>query len=54
MTNQYLSTSGVGLARAFDRFERATHAGASFTNLSSSDNTANAAPPNPAAKSFVS
>lgn len=31
MTNQYLSTSGVGLARAFDRFERATRpAGASF------------------------
>jgi Phage integrase family len=27
MTNQYLSTSGIGLARAFDRFERARGAG---------------------------
>jgi integrase len=40
MANQYLSTSGIGLARAFDRFERARQepsAGESVNNSSSSE-----------------
>jgi len=55
MTNQYLSTSGTGLRRAFDRFERARQApksGESVNNLSSSDDAAASREPHNAAKSF--
>jgi integrase len=54
MTNQYLSTSGTGLRRAFDRFERARQgakSGESVNNLSSSDDAADSAQASTAAKS---
>ncbi len=42
MTNQYLSTSGIGLARAFARFEQ-NRPGDSVNNSSSSAPAADAA-----------
>jgi hypothetical protein len=57
MTNQYLSTSGIGLARAFDRFERArweASTGESVNISSSSESAAPQSDRSTAANSFVS
>jgi hypothetical protein len=43
MTNQYLSTSGIGLARASDRFERARQASDSDQSAGKSVNFSSSA-----------